>query len=169
MHKKRIDKNDKLNYNTSIKKLLCRTKIYKIMKTIIKLYGKITGIAPLDQNSVNVRMSCYGVKIKRQQQWQELLTKQSLPQTIVIPYQGPVHLSQKETEEFSISSENVQNIYGTGANISDLFINDEIEVYLRRSVNLDCCNQEHVIVDQVIISPVKAKPKDLLTFIRETD
>lgn len=129
---------------------------------IIKLTGKITGIAPVDAGSVNVRMKTETMVTQMNNTWQKTTP---LKQEIILPYQGPARVSSKELEQLLLPDTMTENYYGIGANISDLFVDDEIEAYIQGHISIDASDNRHLIVNHVIINKTGKQPLSLQEFL----
>ena len=126
---------------------------------IIKLTGKIRGIAPIDSHSVNVCIITTTASTLNNSVWQTSPYKDE----IVLPYQGPAHVSAKELKELALTSDT----YGVGTNISNLFEDDEVEVYVMADIKIDASDNQHLIVNHVILINKSKKPKTLSEFLME--
>ena len=140
------------------------------MEGIIKLHAKVNGIAPVDQSTVKIRLgiSKCEQRVKKNVPYEVLNNKQAaslINKEISLNYQGPVRLGNIDNDEFAFTNENVHHLYGTGANISDLFVDDEVEVYIRWQTFTDASDNMHFVVKNTIITQLTPQPTELIQIL----
>ena len=137
------------------------------MEKIIKLKGTIVGIAYEDPSRVNIKLECkeYACKERKSLQYGEP-ENISKDKYITIPYLGPVRLDSSKYNDF-VFSDSVQRTHqGIGALISDLFVEDEVEVYAHCHSVVSTNDNEHLILDEVIISTTTPRPLAFAEFLQ---
>ena len=134
------------------------------MKRIILVCGKITGISPVDGQTVNVRIETTTIATKVNGEWNGKSIKKD---NLIIPYSGPVRLSKKELEEFALPPDVSQTDYGIGVATGNLFYGDNIGAYIQTDTTIDANENEHLIVEKVLISLSDQSPKYLHEFQKD--
>ena len=136
------------------------------MEGIIKFHGVVAGLNFLPDGEISVKLK-YDVLVFNkdgEMEAQELREGKY----IVLPYRGPQRFDSKTEAEFDFPDEIMHTEYGIGVPGSELFVGDEVSVFVRWRLAKNFSDMpdppKHLIPDAVVISPLGERPENLAQF-----